>query len=171
VSWLAPGQSTVCGECGESVAVPNESEPPLDRSRSPAGTQARVTWRNLILAGLIPSGMTVLALVLYPVAGILVALFPIVANLLLGRIVGHSVSRLRFLSGTIVAVAGWMVALFVIAGIAAAFVKEGQANTGAQGVVVFGAAILMVALATSPLAGLASGWGHPRAPAPPMAEQ
>jgi len=128
------------------------------------------TWRNLILAGLIPSGMSVLALVLMfiPVASILVPLAPIVANLLLGRIVGHSVSRLRFLSGTIVAVAGWIVALFVIAGIAAVFVKEGQSG---EGLGIFGAAILMWALATSPLAGIASGWGHPRAPAPPVAER
>ena len=125
MSDIAPGESARCGGCGEQVVVPEESERPLLRDRPSEWRRIRSAVRarrTRILAGLLPLATMGVTLAFTGIAGAqrttdseaAVVLFyslmllQIVANPLLGVIVGRNISRLRFVCGTGIAVAGWI---------------------------------------------------------------
>lgn len=123
----------------------------------------RQTRWVLILAGLLPLSVSVLAIFFWPLAmpGLLVA------NAGVGRIVGGRVSHRPFLAATGVAAAGWVASTVAVGIIATTISRPGSGNTDAQGLGILAAFLLMAGLVTSPLAGwVASRWNARRGDTP-----
>jgi len=141
------------------VVVPKESEPPHVRDKSPQSIQAESgSWKGPVLAGLIPSAFLCLELIPF-VAVLLVVVAPLVANPLLGMIVGRSASRRRFVYGMGVAIGGWIlsgvVGALVFGEIAPMF--TGPIPKGSEtGWGMFMGLYVMFGVLTSPIAGIAS---------------